>query len=239
MALFDFLNTGENNSDEQRNDHFSSSRMTDTGFVDSLINLFRTKPAVLKAYFGLLYDEENGKSDLFLAVDHQGEVEELKKATYFIKNAFLPAQQLFFTSKEDQPELMDFIKETNFPFYVKDKTQVLNVLIMKLWFDPTFKKSFIQQIKMSRITSLFKDFDPHSEIINFQTFIRDGKEFIPLFSEREMIFKSGMTQVPADLTVAEFDWKKIDEAVDHGVKEHFYVLNPGTSFEVAFNVELT
>ncbi|MBB6502502.1 enhanced serine sensitivity protein SseB C-terminal domain-containing protein [Pedobacter cryoconitis] len=234
MALFDFLNAGDHHADERRNDYFSSSKMTDTGFVDSLINLFRTKPAVLKAYFGLLYDEEKGGNDLFLAVDHQGDEEEIKKTTHFIKSTFLPAQQLFFTSKEDQPELMDFIKGTNFPFYVKDKTLALNVLIMKLWFDPTYKKSFIQQIKMSKVTSLFKDFDPQSKVVNFQTFIRDGKEFIPLFSEKEMVFKSGMTQVPTDLTVAEFDWKKIDEAIDRGVKQHFYVLNPGTSFEVEF-----
>lgn len=155
--------------------------------------------------------------------------------THFIKETFLPDIPMYYTSTDDQPELLHFIEETNFPFYIKEKPQPLNILVMKQWFDPTFKKSFVEQIKTSKVTSLFKDFDPLGRGFDFQTFVRDGKEFIPLFSGKEMVFKSGMTEVPSDLTVAEFDWQKIDDAIDGSLKEHFYVLNPGTSFEVEFH----
>ncbi|MGY0034363.1 enhanced serine sensitivity protein SseB C-terminal domain-containing protein [Pedobacter sp. NJ-S-72] len=235
MGLFDFLNTNENDGEERGDDHFDYSKGTDMGFVESLVSLFVTKPAVLKAYFGLLYDEEKDDNDLFLAVEHLGEVEGLKKMTHLIKKTFLPDVPMFYTSTEDQPELLGYIEETNFPFYVKDKPQPLNILVMKQWFDPTYKKSFIEKVKTSKVTSLFKDFNPLGKGIDFQTFVREGKEFIPLFSGKEMIFKSGMTEVPSDLTVAEFDWRKIDEAIDGSLKEHFYVLNPGTSFEVEFH----
>lgn len=234
MGLFDFLNTNENNGGGLGNDHFNYSKGTDMGFIENLVNLFVTKPTVLRAYFGLLYDEENDDNDLFLAVEHLGEDEGLKKMTRLIKDTFLPDIAMFYTSTEDQPELLDFIEETNFPFYVKDKPQPLHILVMKQWFDPSFKNSFIEKVKTSKVTSLFKDFNPLGKGVDFQTFVREGKEFIPLFSEKEMVFKSGMTEVPSDLTVAEFDWRKIDEAIDGSLKEHFYVLNPGTSFEVEF-----
>ncbi len=235
MGLFDFLNTGGNDADERGDEHSFYSKGTDLGFVDNLINLFITKPTVQKAYFGLLYDEEKDDSDLFLAVDQLGDADGVKKMTHFIKTTFLPGKQLFYTSTEDQPELLEFIQRTNFPFYVKDNPQPLNVSVMKQWFDPSYKRSFVEQVKISKVTSLFKDFDPLSKRIDFQTFVRDGKEFIPLFSEKDMVFKSGMTEIPNDLTIAEFDWRKIDEAIDGSLKQHFYVLNPGTSFEVEFN----
>ena len=234
MGLFDFLNTNENDADERGDDHSSYSRGTDMGFVENLVNLFATKPAVLRAYFGLLYDEEKDDNDLFLAIAHLGDEQGLKKMTHYIKKTFMPDIPMFYTSTLDQPELLDFIEGSNFPFYVKDKPQSLNVLVMKQWFDPSYKKSFVEKIKVSKVTSLFKDFDPLSKGIDFQTFVRDGKEFIPLFSTKDMVFKSGMTEVPSDLTVAEFDWRSIDEAIDGSLKSHFFVLNPGTSFEVEF-----
>ncbi|WP_367866453.1 hypothetical protein [Pedobacter sp. WC2423] len=234
MGLFDFLNTNENDADKRGDDHSSYSRGTDMGFVENLVNLFATKPAVLRAYFGLLYDEEKDDNDLFLAIAHLGDGQGLKKMTHYIKKTFMPDIPMFYTSTLDQPELLDFIEGSNFPFYVKDKPQSLNVLVMKQWFDPSYKKSFVEKIKVSKVTSLFKDFNPLSKGIDFQTFVRDGKEFIPLFSTKDMVFKSGMTEVPSDLTVAEFDWRSIDEAIDGSLKSHFFVLNPGTSFEVEF-----
>ncbi|MBB6272048.1 hypothetical protein HDF26_002505 [Pedobacter cryoconitis] len=231
MGLFDFLNTNENDGGGHEDGHYKG---TDMGFVENLISLFTSKPNVLKAYFGLLYDEGKDDNDLFLAIDHLGGAKGLKKMTYFMKETFQPDIPMFYTSTQEQPELLGFIEETNFPFYVKDKPQPLHISVMKQWFDPGYKKAFIEKIKTSKVTSLFKDFDPLGKGFDFQTFVRDGKEFIPLFSGKEMVYKSGMTEVPSDLTVAEFDWLRIEESIDGSLKEHFYVLNPGTSFEVEF-----
>ena len=71
-------------------------------------------------------------------------------------------------------------------------------------------------------------------MIYFQTYVRNGREFIPLFSDKEMIYKSGMTEVPPELTAIEFDWTRVDEMLNGKLSRKFYVLNPGTSFEVEF-----
>lgn len=122
-----------------------------------------------------------------------------------------------------------------FPFYVKGELRFLNVAIMRYWFNPgLYENDLIHQLKTGTAISLFKDFDPFGNAIIFLTYIRDGKEFIPLFSEKDMIFKSSMKEVPQDLTVMEFDWAKVDKVVEGNLREHLYVLNPGTSFEFEF-----
>jgi len=223
MGLLDFLN--EEHPDWE----------IDNSYLGNLVSLFISDPAVKKAYFGLLHYEGQLHGDLFLAIEHDGEADEIYQMTEQIKQNHLPDQEIFFTSTAIQPELLDHIIESNFPFYVKNKPQALNLAVMKQWFNPIkYKKDLIRHIKTGKIISLFKDFDPLSDTLNFQTFIRNGKEFIPLFTEKDMIPKSGMTELPKDLTMLEFDWRKVDEGVDGHLKEHYYILNPDTSFEVEF-----
>jgi hypothetical protein len=233
MGLPDFLHS---NDDHSESHYTSSSKNTNKSFIDNLVRVLAANPAIEKAYFGLLYDDQQEDEDLFLGIQHHGEAEGIQNMADIVRQTFLPNREIFFTSTGFQPELFGFIEKNNFPFYIKNKMLPLNMAIMNRWFDPaTYSSSFMYQVRTGKFTSLFKDFDPLSNVLNFQTFIRNGKEFIPLFSEKEMIFKSGMTQVPSDLTAIEFDWTSIDEAVDNNVQQHFYVLNPGTSFEVEFN----
>jgi len=233
MGIPDFLN---NNDDHSENHYSSSSKNTNKSFTDNLVRVLAANPAIEKAYFGLLYDEQQGDENLFLGIQHQGGARDIQNMTDIVRQTFLPGRQIFFTSTGFQPEIFGYIEKSNFPFYIKNKSLPLNMAIMNHWFDPaTYSSSFIYQVRTGKFTSLFKDFDPQSNVLNFQTFVRDGREFIPLFSEREMIYKSGMTEVPPDLTAIEFDWTRIEDAVNNKVKHHFYVLNPGTSFEVEFN----
>jgi hypothetical protein len=205
-------------------------------FIDNLVRVLAANPAIAKAYFGLLYNDQLEQDDLFLAIEHQGAAEDIINMVEIVRQTFLPGREIAVVSTGFQPELFDIIADNNFPFYSKNRSLPLNMAIMNQWFDPaTYRKNFMFQVRTSKVTSLFKDFDPMSNVLNFQTFVRDGREFIPLFSERDMIFKSGMTEVPSDLTPLEFDWAKIDEAIEKKDKLHFYVLNPGTSFEVEFN----
>lgn len=223
MGLLDFLN--DENIDWAKDD----------SYIGNLISLFISYPAVTAAYFGLLYGDTDMEGDLFLAVAHAGDTEELHLMTEKLRQTFFPEKKIYFTSDSFQPELMGYIVEGNFPFYVKNRPQALSVTIMKQWFNPEkYITDLIRQIKTGKVISLFKDFDPFSSNLNFQTFVRNGREFIPLFSDKDMVFKSGMTEVPEDLTVMEFDWRKVNNVVDGNFKEHFYVLNPGTSFEVEF-----
>ncbi|WP_158797891.1 enhanced serine sensitivity protein SseB C-terminal domain-containing protein [Pedobacter sp. L105] len=206
-------------------------------YIESLISFFSSNPAVLKAYFGLLYNEQDNSEDLFLAVVHHGDLDNILIVTESLKQQFLANRQVSFTSSAYEPELLSFIEQTNAPFYALDEPKPLHVAIMKYWFEPEkYRKEFINQVTTGRLRSLFKDFNPMSNALNFQTYVKDGREFIPLFSDKDMIGKSGMTTIPPDLTVVEFDWVKVDELLDGKLRENFYVLNPGTSFGIEFTL---
>jgi len=222
MGLLDYLN--DDNIDWNK----------DESYVGRLINLFGANPAVAKAYFGLLYDQEE-KPDIFLAVELEEEADEIQPMAEKLRESYMPDREVIFVSNTVEPELMYYVIQSNFPFYVKNRPNPVNQAIMKYWFNPAkYKADLIRQVKTGTVTSLFKDFNPFGSGLKFQTFIRKGKEFIPLFSEEEMVAKSGMTEIPEDLTVMAFDWIKINSAVSGNLKEHFYILNPGTSFEVEF-----
>lgn len=210
--------------------------VSNKSYIDNLVRVLAANPAIEKAYFGLLYNEQQEKDDLYLAIEHQSMAEEIQTMTDIVRQTFLPNREIFFASTAVQPEFFEFIESSNFPFYIKNRSLPLNMAIMNQWFDPEmYRNHLLFQVRTAKVTSLFKDFDPMSNVLNFQTFVRNGREFIPLFSEREMIFKSGMTEVPSDLTVLEFDWARIDESAVRKDRLFFYVLNPGKSFEVEFN----
>jgi hypothetical protein len=220
MGLLDYLN--DDNIDWNR----------DESYIGRLITLFATMPAVAKAYFGLLYHEEQ-EADLFLGVELMEEDAAIQPMVDKLRDTYLPYREIIFISSQAEPELMQYIAESNFPFYVKNRHHPLHLAIMKQWFNPAkYKSDLIRQLKTGTVISLFKDFNPFGSDVTFQTYIRDGKEFIPLFSEEDMVSKSGMMQVPEDLTVMSFDWAKINSVVSGNLKAHFYILNPGTSFEV-------
>jgi hypothetical protein len=204
------------------------------GYIDNLIRLFEGSPTVSKAYFGL-NPTPKGERELFLAVEQDDESDDIQRMVEMVTQTYAPQKRVFFTSKCYLPEWLDYILPSNFPFYVKDHPQHLHVAIMKHWFEPElYQQDLLSHIRNGRPVSLFKDFDPEDNHIIFQTYVRNGEEFIPLFSSKDMIFKSGMTSVPEDLTVMEFDWLKVDELVQGKLKDQYFVLNPGTSFEVEF-----
>ena len=205
-------------------------------YIENLIAYFSSNPAVYKAYFGLLY-KADGLTDFFLAIEHNGDLEEIESTTELIREQFLPDREVQFASTERDPDLLGAIEKMNSPFYVLDEARPIYVAAMKYWLEPEkYKKEFIRKVTTGRLRSLFKDFDPQSNILNFQTFRKEGREFIPLFSDKELIVKSGMTEVPPDLTVVEFDWPMIDDLLGGKLQENFYVLNPGTSFSIEFTV---
>ena len=236
MAIEDFLNDYQKNG-HKKEEYTPSMADPDKSFVDNLVNIFAANPSIDKAYFGLLYNEEEDKDDLFLAVEHHGENEPIKTMAEIVRDTYLPDRQVTYTSNVEDPELFSFIEQSNFAFYAKGKYLALNMLIMNYYLDPAgYQLHFMYQVRAGKLVSLFKDFDPSSNILNFQTFVRSGREFVPLFSEKDMIYKSGMTEVPADLTPLEFDWPSLAGNLDGLEKLKYYVLNPGTSFEVEFNV---
>jgi hypothetical protein len=219
-------------SREFSNDTYAWNK--NNGYVDNLIRLFEGSPSVSKAYFGL-NPTPKGEAELFLAVDKDDETDDIQRMVEMVNQTYLPYKRVFFTSQSYSAEWLEHIIPYNFPFYVKDHPQHLHAAIMKHWFEPElYQQDLLSHIRNGRPLSLFKDFSMEDNHIIFQTYVRNGEEFIPLFSEKDMIFKSGMTRVPDDLSVMEFDWLKVDDMVQGQLRDQFFVLNPGTSFEVEF-----
>jgi type III secretion system (T3SS) SseB-like protein len=225
MSLLNFL------KNKEQNDKSPDSK----NFVDDLIETFKSTIEVNDAYFGYMYNNNTNNQHLFLSVGLTSNEEGTKSMTWLTKSKYYPDLVLHFASNLSDPNIYDFIKTHNFSFYEKTKSKTLEQKMMRQWFEPEkYKKEFIDTLRQSKISTLLKDFDKESHIINFQTYIRKSGEFIPLFSDREMIKKSGMTNVPSNLTAVEFDFQKLNSILNNGLSNKFFVLNPGTAFEIEF-----
>jgi len=44
-----------------------------------------------------------------------------------------------------------------------------------------------------------------------------------------------MTEIPEDLKVVQFDWKRLNEVLGNKLDFQFFILNPGTLFEFEIN----
>jgi hypothetical protein len=203
-------------------------------FVGDLVDYFSKNEQVTDAAFGHVPDKE-GKYHLFLSVGMTGDEESIKRMTGLMKSVHIPQAQLNFASNLSDEGIYRFIGGSSFAFYEKGKDTSLRRDIMRHWFEPEkYKQELIDTLKKSRLCTLLKDFDPNGNSLFFQTYVRDSGEFIPLFSDRDMITKSGMSEIPENLTVIDFDFGKINEVLEGGLNGKFFVLDPGTSFEVEF-----
>ncbi|SOD95852.1 SseB family protein [Spirosoma fluviale] len=253
MGLFDFLKRKKDNSTnfnevlKEQNDTLkpitdyigteksNDESLSNRNFIDDLIGSFKAKDQVIDASFGFVQFQNANQPQLFLSVGLTGDEESVKSMTWFIKSIYFPETTIQFASNLTNKDVYDYIKSDSFSFYNKDENLQLEQKLMKSWFEPRrYKNDLVEEIKKSKLIALFKNFDKESQIIDFQTYVREDKEFVPLFSDREMIRKSGMTELPPGLTIVGFDFEKINEVLKGDLENQFFVLNPGTAFEVAF-----
>lgn len=205
-------------------------------FVSDLVNYFSSNKYITDAWFGYVPLQNAPQPLLFLSLGLTAGADEeaIKATTWFIKQTHFP-EGLQLATSTSHANVYEFINERNFAFYTAGSNTTLEQAVMKQWFQPErFKQEFIDTLKHSRPVTLIKDLDMNSNIMHFQTFVRNSGEFIPLFTGKEMVAKSGMTEVPPNLTVMEFDFEKINELLGYALNNNFFVLNPGTAFEVEF-----
>ncbi|GAB3574800.1 hypothetical protein GCM10027578_38040 [Spirosoma luteolum] len=253
MGLFDFLKKKKGNSpnfNEVHNKQMVSSKtiadyvrternndesIDDRNFIDDLVGSFKSEEQIIDASFGYVQFQNANQPHLYLSVGLTGDEESVKSMTWFIKSIYFPETSIQFASNLTNKDVYDYIKSDSFSFYKKNENLSLEQKIMKKWFEPKkYKNDLVEEIKKSKIVTLLKNFDKESQIIDFQTYVREDREFVPLFSDREMIGKSGMTELPPDLTIVGFDFEKMNELLEGALDNQFFVLNPGTAFEVAF-----
>ncbi len=213
--------------------NFNSSDKNATGnFVDDLVEYMKSKEAIEEAYFAFLQHAEENKSHLFLGLAHTGMLEEIQKAIALLKDKHYAEGEIHFASTEDKPELFDYIRQINFPFYSKSNQSDLNLAIVKQWFEPEKSKGeLVATLRKSRVTALVENMS--AEEIKFQHYTRNDRQFIPIFSHEEMVIKTGMSEIAKEAATLSFQW---DEVVETALKGSLFILNPGSPFEVEMSL---
>lgn len=204
-------------------------------FIDDLVISFELNENVLDASFGYLYNEKTKLRHLFLAIGLFGDEEKVKSMTWFIKSKYYPDSVLNFASGLSDTDLYTCILSQNFTFYEKGKEKILERKVMQYAFEPlVYKEEVLETIRSAKVVTLLKDLKEESSTLNFQTYSRESREFIPLFTDKAMMEKSGMLEVPEYLTPMEIDFEKLNDLLKRETGGKLYVLNPGTMFEVEF-----
>jgi hypothetical protein len=223
---------GKENSIEGMADYIRSQPegIGDRNFVDDLVDYFRSKPAVTAAYFGFAYNNIDKQYHLFLAIDHDIEAESVTQMTWFLKSLHMKDTQIEYASPTQSSDMLEYISQHNPPFYHRDMPALLHQKIMKQWFNvEKYKQELIDTLKQSMIFTLTNDPAKTKQPFGFANCTGPQGEYIPLFSTRDMVSKSGMTDLPADILVTQMSFESILKMFD---RELFFVLNPGTPFEV-------
>jgi hypothetical protein len=205
----------------------------DRNFVDDLVSYFSSKPDVTAAYFGFAYNNTSKTHVLALAVDHHGDEEDIRQLTWMIKSMFMSDTEIYYTSGNTNPELMEYVRQHNLPFYHKDKSALLQQKVMKQWFDEQqYRAELIDTLKTCEVFTLAHKMENSNDLM-LATYIRENGEFIPLFANKEMIARSGMTNIPDDRVVVKMTFQRILNGIDAG---QLFILNPATPFEVEMRV---
>lgn len=206
----------------------------DRNFVDDLVSYFSTQPEVTAAYLGFAYNSHVKQYHLCLAVDHEGEDELISNRIGMIKSVHMSDTDIQYASSKSSSDMLEYISQHNPPFYHKDNSALLQQKIMKQWFDvKKYKQELIDTLKASSIFTLAHEYEQSTDRFSFTTYVRDSGEFIPLFSNQEMIAKSGISQVPSGRLAVQLPFEMILKMLR---REQFFILNPGTPFEVELRV---
>lgn len=211
-------------------DHFKSQGPGDRNFVDDLVSYFSSQQAVTAAYFGFAYGSIDKQYHLFLAIDHDIEAKSVSQMTSFLKSMHMKDTQIEYASPVQSSDMLEYISQHNPPFYHRDIPALLHQKIMKQWFNvKKYKQELIDTLKESKVYTLANQPEKPDDRFGFATFVKSDGEFVPLFSREDMISKSGMTEIPVGMAPVEMSFEIISKMLGN---EQFFVLNPGTPFEV-------
>ncbi len=205
----------------------------DKTIIGELVHYFAAQPAVKEAYFGFISYDNGNSCNLVLAVDHVGALDEIQKVSWEIKTSHFPDKTMFLAPRESRGESFELVKKNNFPFYSIDQMRSLEQEILKYWFyKPKYKEELIKTLKRTKIITLVKKMDRSSSEITFQSYIKGGTEFVPLFSDRKMLSLNPLGELPSSIDALEFIWVDLNNFLIKKLESQLFILNPGTPFEV-------
>jgi hypothetical protein len=204
-------------------------------FVDDLIGYFRSNAAVTSAWFGVLPHPQTSELSLFLSVEHLGQLEEIKTNCRLFKQIHCPDAAVYFVSTEESTPLLNRVKKTSFAFYDKNKALELERCIMRFFFEEKYIDHVRNEMRQSKIFTISKELDPMKRTLEVYTYTRNGKSFIPLFHDYDMVAKCGYTNLPPKTNIVEFDYEILLNMTNGKIEKDYVILDPNSPFEVEIN----
>ncbi|UOQ71852.1 SseB family protein [Hymenobacter cellulosilyticus] len=202
-------------------------------FIDDLVSYFDQKQEVQAAYFAFLYSSVSQTHDLFLGVEHAGELEGIKKMSLFIKQVYLPQAPMFFASSEEDAELFATVREQGLQFFSRQEGRGIEQELLKGLFDQQRDRAeLVGTVRNHGVYALVHKAPLEQKQLVVQSFSKDGEEFTPLFTSPDMLPLGGIGAPPAGMVLARLVWSK------HlaGAAPRPVVLNPDTAFEARFEL---
>ena len=201
-------------------------------FVADLVSYFAQKPEVRTATFAFLYSSVSQTHDLFLGVEHTGELEGLKAMALFIKNAYLPESPMFFASSEEDPDTYALVQEQGLAFYSQQEDLAVAQKALECLFGTATDAELRDTVRAHGVYALVHEAQLAEKKLVVQSFAKEEGPFTPLFSSPQLAAAGGLAAPPAGLALARLVWGQ------HlaGAAPRPVVLNPDTPFAVAFEL---
>ena len=201
--------------------------------IDDLVSYFDQKTEVQAAYFAFLFSSVSETHDLFLGVEHVGELAGIQTMTLLIKNVYLGDNPMYFASTEHDADTFAIVKEEGLLFFSRQEETAVAQQLLKLLFNKREgDEALVEAVRHNSVYALVNSAMLQEKKLALQSFAQGETDFTPLYSHPDMLARAGMAAVPAGLTLARVTWSK------HlaGAKPRQVVLNPDTDFTAAFEL---
>jgi hypothetical protein len=201
--------------------------------IDDLVSYFDQKTAVQAAYFAFLFSSVSQTHDLFLGVEHVGELEGIQSMTLLIKNVYLGDNPIYFASTEHDADTFAIVKEEGLLFFSRQEDTVVAQELLKLLFNKSSGPAALAAaVRAHSVYALVDEAKLQEKKLAVPSFAQGETVMTPLYTQPNLLALAGMAAVPPGLALARITWgTHLAEAPPRHV-----VLNPDTAFSAAFEL---
>lgn len=201
--------------------------------IDDLVSYFDQKTEVQAAYFAFLFSSVSKTHDLFLGVEHAGELEGIQQMTLLIKNVYLGDNPMYFASTEHDTDTFAIVKEEGLLFFSRQEETAVAQELLKLLFNKSGGiEALVEAVRHHSVYALVDAAKLQEKKLAVPSFAQGETVMTPLYTHPNMLALAGMAAVPPGLALARVTWSQ------HlaGAPPRQVVLNPETAFTAAFEL---
>ena len=201
--------------------------------IDDLVSYFDQKTEAQAAYFAFLFSSVSQTNDLFLGVEHTGDLEGIQAMTLLIKNVYLGDNPMYFASTEHDADTFAIVKEEGLLFFSRQEETLVAQQLLKCLFNKSDgTEALVEAVRHNGVYALVDSAMLKENKLGLPAFGQGESVFTPLYTTPNMLALGGMAGLPPGLTLARVTWSK------HlaGAKPRQVVLNPDTDFTVPFEL---